>query len=105
MLELKLDFTPRDLDKQSLSESELDQLIGKRDYREFLNARNELYRKRQMVKHPPTRAEALKLMAKYPNLIRRPLLIRGSQIVIGFNDPAYRKLAQLVRKSLLLSRA
>ena len=105
MLELKLDFTPRDLGKQSLSESELDQLIGKRDYKEFLNARNELYRKRQMVKHPPTRAEALKLMAKYPNLIRRPLLIRGSQIVIGFNDPAYRKLAQLVRKSLLLSRA
>ena len=79
MLELKLDFTPRDLDKQSLSESELDQLIGKRDYKEFLNARNELYRKRQMAKHP--------------NLIRRPLLIRGSQIVIGFNDPAYRDLA------------
>ena len=92
MLELQLDFTPRDLDKQSLSESELDQLIGKRDYKEFLNSRNELFRARQMAKHPPTRAEALKLMAKHPNLIRRPLLIRGSQIIIGFNDPAYRNL-------------
>ena len=93
MLELKVDFIPRDLDKQSLSESELDQLIGERDYKEFLNPRNELFRARQMAKHPPTRAEALKLMAKHPNLIRRPLLIRGSQIIIGFNDPAYRNLA------------
>ena len=92
MLELKIDFTPRDLDKQSLSESELDQLIGKRDYKEFLNPRNELYRARQMAKHPPTRAEALKLMAKQPNLIRRPLLVHGSQIIVGFDDPAYRKL-------------
>jgi arsenate reductase-like glutaredoxin family protein len=30
--ELKLDFTSRDLDKQRLSETELDQLIGARDY-------------------------------------------------------------------------
>jgi regulatory protein spx len=93
LLELKLDFAPRDLDRQSLSESELDRLIGKRDYQEFLNPRNELFRARQMARHPPTRAEALKLMAKHPNLIRRPLLIRGSQIIIGFDDPAYRKLA------------
>jgi len=93
LLELKLDFAPRDLDRQSLSESELDRLIGTRDYKEFLNPRNELFRARQMAKHPPTRAEALKLMATHRNLIRRPLLIRGSQIIIGFDDPAYRKLA------------
>ena len=92
MLELKLDFTLRDLDKQPLTESELDQLIGKRDYKEFLNPRNELYRKRHIAKRPPTRAEALTLMAEHPNLIRRPLLVRGSQIIIGFDDPAYRKL-------------
>jgi arsenate reductase-like glutaredoxin family protein len=92
LLERKLDFTPRDLDKQSLSESELDHLIGKLDYKEFLNPRNELYRERQMAKRPPTRAEALKLMAEHPNLIRRPLLVRGSQIIIGFDHPAYRKL-------------
>jgi len=42
LLELKLNFDSRDLDKQPLSESELDQLIGDRDYREFLNPRNEL---------------------------------------------------------------
>ena len=92
MLEQKIDFDSRDLDKQPLSEAELDQLIGDRDYKEFLNTRNELYRERDMKKRPPSRSEAIKLMAKSPNLIRRPLLIRGSQILFGFDEVAYRKL-------------
>jgi len=94
LLELGIEFTPRDLDKKRLSESELDQLIGKRDYKDFLNTRNELYRTRNMAEHPPSRAEALKLMAKEPNLIRRPLLVNGAQIIIGFDEAAYRKLAK-----------
>jgi len=92
--ELKLEFTSRDLDKESLSPAELDKLIGTRDYKEFLSARNELYRERNMAEHPPLREEALKLMAKTPNLIRRPLLVHGSQIIIGFDEAAYRKLAK-----------
>ena len=94
MLELKVDFSSRDLDKQRLSETELDELIGKRDYKDFLNSRNELYRTRNMAEHPPTRSEALKLMAKEPNLIRRPLLVSGAQIIIGFDEAAYRKLGK-----------
>jgi Spx/MgsR family transcriptional regulator len=92
--ELKIDFTSRDLDTDKLSESDLDQLIGARDYKGFLNTRNELYRTRNMSEHPPLRRDALKLMAKEPNLIRRPLLVSGSQIIIGFDETAYRKLAK-----------
>jgi len=84
----------RDLDKQRLTEAELEELIGDRDYREFLNTRNELYRTRKMKDHPPSRAEAIKLMAKEPNLIRRPLVIRGSRMVLGFDEAAYRKLVK-----------
>ncbi len=73
-----------------MSEAELDQLIGTRDYKEFLNTRNELYRERNMAEKTPPRAEAIKLMSKHPNLIRRPLLVRGSQIIIGFDEAAYR---------------
>ena len=82
----------RDLDKERLSETELDELVGDRDYREFLNTRNELYRTRRMKEHPPSRAEAIQLMAKEPNLIRRPVVLRGSRIVLGFDEEAYRKL-------------
>lgn len=90
--ELGIGITSRDLDKERLSEMELDQLIGQRDYKGFLNTRNELYRTRNMAEHPPARKEALELMAKEPNLIRRPILIAGSQIIVGFDEAAYRKL-------------
>jgi len=74
------------LNKERLTVAELDQLIGERDYREFLNPRNELYRERNMKEHPPSRAEALKLMAAEPNLIRRPVVIAGKQIVLGYDE-------------------
>jgi Spx/MgsR family transcriptional regulator len=94
LAELGIGVTSRDLDKERLSETELNQLIGQRDYKGFLNTRNELYRTRHMAEHPPARAEALKLMAKEPNLIRRPILISGSEIVVGFDEAAYRKLSK-----------
>ncbi len=97
MLELKIEFDSRDLDKQPLSEPELDRLIGARDYKLFLNTRNDLYRGRNMAEKPPTRPEAVKLMSKTPNLIRRPLLVRGSQIIIGLDEAAYRILALRVK--------
>jgi arsenate reductase-like glutaredoxin family protein len=93
LLDLKLGFESRDLDKQPLSESELEKLIGNRDHKLFLNTRNDLYRERNMGEKPPTRAEAIKLMSKTPNLIRRPLLVSGSQIIIGLDEAAYRILA------------
>ena len=92
MLELGAELESRDLDKQRLTEAELEELIGDRDYKEFLNTRNELYRTREMKEHPPSRAEAIKLMAKEPNLIRRPVVLQGSQILLGFDEAAYRKL-------------
>lgn len=82
------------MDKQRLTEQELDALIGERDYREFLNPRNELYRKRDMKNRPPSRAEALKLMAAEPNLIRRPVVIAGKQIILGYDEPKLKALKQ-----------
>jgi arsenate reductase-like glutaredoxin family protein len=64
----------------------LDRLIGERDYRSFLNSRNELYRERKMKDNPPSRAEALKLMAAHPNLIKRPILVKRGEIVLGFQE-------------------
>jgi len=86
------DLESRDFDKDRLTEAEIDELIGSRDYKEFLNTRNELYRTRKMKEHPPTRAEAIKLMAKEPHLIRRPIVLQGSQMILGFDEDAYKKL-------------
>jgi Spx/MgsR family transcriptional regulator len=90
----KAELELRDLGKDRLSVAELDQLIGKRDHRMFLNTRNELYRKRNMSKNPPSRDEALELMAAEPNLIRRPVVLRGSDIVLGYDEEALKHLSK-----------
>jgi arsenate reductase-like glutaredoxin family protein len=92
LLELGAELVSRDLDKQPLSEKELDELIGAGDYQPFLNPRNELYRERNMAEKTPLRAEAIRLMSRNPNLIKRPVVIRGDQVVLGLDETAYRRL-------------
>ena len=87
-----IEVEERDLGARPLVVAELDALIGKRDYREFLNPRNELYRERNMKENPPARAEALKLMSENPNLIRRPILVDGQKILLGFDEKAWKEL-------------
>ena len=77
-----VEFEEIDLN-QGLSVADLEKLIGKRDYRDFLNTRNELYRERGMKENPPPRHEALELMSKNPNLIRRPILIKDGELYLG----------------------
>lgn len=76
---------------QGLSEKDLDALIGGRDYKKFLNTRNELYREKKMKQSPPTRAEALTLMAKHPNLIKRPILVKGKNMLLGFDPDEFKQ--------------
>ena len=82
----------RDLAKERLSSAELEKLIGNRDYTEFLNSRNELYRRKKMKLNPPTRREAIRMMAKEPNLIRRPVVVAGGRVVVGFDEEGMARL-------------
>jgi Spx/MgsR family transcriptional regulator len=90
----KAELEVRDIGKQRMSVTELDQLIGSRDHRMFLNPRNELYRRRKMAKNPPSRDEALDLMAAEPNLIRRPVVLRGADVVLGYDEVALERIAK-----------
>jgi Spx/MgsR family transcriptional regulator len=80
------DLRFRNLDKERLSSDELEKLIGDRDHRGFLNTRNALYRLKNMKQNPPTRAEAIRMMVAEPNLIRRPVIVAGGRIVLGFDQ-------------------
>jgi arsenate reductase-like glutaredoxin family protein len=91
LLENGADLEFVDLNK-GLSVSELDELIGKRDYRLFLNSRNEMYRERGMKDNPPPRDEALRLMSENPNLIKRPVVVKGKDIRLGFDEAALKEI-------------
>lgn len=82
----------RDLNKNRLSSAEIEKLIGRHDYTEFLNSRNELFRKKKMKIRPPSKREAISLMAKEPNLIRRPVVVAGGRVVVGFDEEGMAKL-------------
>jgi Spx/MgsR family transcriptional regulator len=76
----------RNLDKERLSAAELEKLIGRRDHEDFLNPRNELYRRKNMKEDPPSRREAIRMMVREPNLIRRPVIVAGGRVVVGFDE-------------------
>ena len=40
---------------------------------------------------PKSKKEAIDLMMEQPNLIKRPILIRGAQVTFGFKKDAYTK--------------
>jgi arsenate reductase (glutaredoxin) len=87
---IALDF--HDLSKDRLTADDLEKLIGDRDHRDFLNTRNELYRTKNMKENPPSRAEAIRLMVKEPNLIRRPVILAGGRVVLGFDEEGIARL-------------
>jgi Spx/MgsR family transcriptional regulator len=76
----------RDLVKDRLSASELQKLIGRHDHEDFLNPRSEVFRKKKMKDKSPSRREAIRLMAKNPDLIRRPVIVAGGRVVIGYDE-------------------
>jgi arsenate reductase-like glutaredoxin family protein len=39
-----------------------------------------------MKENPPPREEALRLMSEHPNLIKRPILVKGGEMVLGFDE-------------------
>ncbi len=41
---------------------------------------------------PASKKEAIALMRENPNLIRRPILIKGSRVIFGFDKERYAKL-------------
>ena len=46
-----------------------------------------------------TKAKAIKLMVEQPSMIKRPVLERGSKILVGFSPDKYSLLQEIFRRS------
>jgi len=84
----------RDLGKEPLTEAEIEALIGSADVTEFLNTRSAAYRQLFFKSPAPTKTQAIKLMAQDPNLIKRPIAIKGGTKVLGFDQAQLRVLVR-----------
>jgi Spx/MgsR family transcriptional regulator len=88
----KVAFEEREYGKNPFTEKELRDLIGDEPVANILNSRNELYRARNMKQKPPSKEEAIKLMLKEPNLLRRPVIVKGKKKILGFNESEVAKI-------------
>ena len=88
----KVDFEEREYGKNPFSEKELRELIGSDPIEPFLNTRTPLYREQNMKQKPPSKDEAIKLMLKDPNLLKRPVIVKGTKTLTGFNEAKVKEL-------------
>jgi arsenate reductase-like glutaredoxin family protein len=82
----KVEFEEREYGKQPFSEKELREIIGDDPIENFLNTRTPLYREKNMKQKPPSKDQAIKLMLKDANLLKRPVFIKGNKKLTAFNE-------------------
>ena len=88
----KVEFAEREYGKNPFSDKELRAIIGDSPIEQFLNTRTPLYREKSMKQKPPSKDEAIKLMLKDANLLKRPVIIKGKKKLTGFNKAEVKEL-------------
>jgi Spx/MgsR family transcriptional regulator len=88
----KVAFEEREYGKHPLSEQELREIIGDGPIEPFLNTRTPLYREKNMKQKPPSKDDAIKLMLKDANLLKRPVIIKGKKKLTGFDEAEVKQL-------------
>jgi len=85
--DLGVELDERDYAKNPLNETELKALFGDAglDPRDFLNPKSPAYKAMGLAGKKLTVSEAIKLMARDLNLIKRPLVIAGKTVIAGFD--------------------
>ncbi len=88
----KVDFEEREYGKNPFTERELREIIGDEPVENFLNTRTPLYRAKNMKQKPPSKDDAIRLMLKDANLLKRPVFIKGKKKLTGFNETQVKEL-------------
>lgn len=81
----------RDLTKTPPSREFLERHVGEKTFLDFLSRRSPALKNRPL---PRDRREAIDLMLEQPNLIKRPVVVRGAKVVFGFDKEALERLAK-----------
>ncbi len=78
----------RDINRDPPTREFLEQHIDATRFLDFVSTRSPVFKERPL---PKSKKEAIDLMMQQPNLIRRPILVRGSKVIFGFDKDKYQK--------------
>jgi Spx/MgsR family transcriptional regulator len=92
---LKIEVEERDINKMPPSREFLERHIDEARFLDFVSTRSPVFKERPL---PSTKAHAIDLMIDQPNLIKRPILINGSNVTFGFDKAEYDKLRPSKRR-------
>lgn len=79
-----------DINKTPPAREFLEKHVDAARFLEFVSTRSPVFKTRPL---PASRREAIDLMLEQPNLIKRPVLVRGATVIFGFDKARYAKLA------------
>ena len=77
-----------DINKAPPSRAFLEEHVTEEDYLDCVSTRSPVFKERPL---PGSKKEAIDMMMDNPNLIRRPVLVRGSRVTFGFDKKTYEK--------------
>ena len=83
---LGVDVEERDINKTPPSREFLEQHVDGQRFLDFVSTRSPVFKERPL---PTSKKDAIDLMMEQPNLIKRPILIKNSQVIFGFDKNAY----------------
>ena len=81
-----MDVHELDINKEPPDRAFLRKHIEADHFLDFVSTRSPVFKERPL---PKSKAEAIALMMENPNLIRRPILIKGSTVIFGFDKEQY----------------
>jgi len=81
-----VDVDQRDINRDPPGRAFLEKHIEADRFLDFVSTRSPVFKQRPL---PKSKKEAIDLMMAQPNLIKRPILVRGSKVVFGFQKDKY----------------
>ena len=78
-----------DINREPPSRQFLETHVDPDRFLDFVSTRSPVFKERPL---PRSKKEAIDVMMENPNLIRRPILIRGSKVTFGFDKKQYEDL-------------
>jgi arsenate reductase-like glutaredoxin family protein len=76
----------RDINRDPPTREFLEQHIDADRFLDYVSTRSPVFKERPL---PKSKKEAIRLMMENPNLIRRPILVKGSKVTFGFDKDRY----------------